>query len=135
MDEMEITFPGGLRVDASFGDFVVQTDQPPDTGGEASAPKPFDLFLASIATCAGIYILSFCRQRNIPTEDIRLVQRAQRDPETNMIASINLDIYLPSDFPARYVEAVVRTASLCSVKKHLANPPEFYIEPRVGMPE
>ena len=135
MDEMEVTFPGGARVDASFGDFVVKTDQPPQGGGDGSAPKPFDLFLASIATCAGIYIVSFCRQRHIPTENIRLVQRTQRDPETHMVTSINLDVYLPPEFPTRYVQAVIRTASLCSVKKHLANPPEIHIEPRMATPE
>jgi hypothetical protein len=48
--EMEITFPGGARVDASFGPYVVQTDQPSAGGGEGSAPTPFAVFLASLGT-------------------------------------------------------------------------------------
>ena len=73
--EMVIDFPGGARVDAHFGLFTVGTDQPPQGGGEGSAPTPFELFLSSIGTCAGIYVLGFCRQRSLPTDGIRIVHR------------------------------------------------------------
>jgi len=126
--DMEISFPGGARVDAAFGDFVVQTDQPPHGGGASSAPTPFALFLASIGTCAGIYILGFCRQRNIPAEDIRIRQRVESDPETRMVRHVALDILLPPDFPAKYAPALIKTAELCAVKKHMENPPAFTIE-------
>ncbi len=130
--EMEISFPGGARVDATLGNFVVQTDQPPHGGGEGSAPTPFALFLASIGTCAGIYILGFCRQRGIPTEDIRLRQNTEFDPETRMVRRVTLDIMLPPDFPAKYAPALVKSAQLCAVKKHLENPPAFTIETHIA---
>jgi putative redox protein len=129
--EMEISFPGGARVDAAFGDFVVKTDQPPRDGGEGSAPAPFALFLASIGTCAGIYILNFCRQRDIPTEHIRIRQSTEFDPETRLVRQVNLDIFLPPDFPQKYASALVNSAKLCAVKKHMENPPTFKIETHV----
>ena len=129
--EMEISFPGGARVDAAFGDFVVQTDQPPRGGGTGSAPTPFALFLASIGTCAGIYILGFCRQRDIPTENIRIRQHAEFDPQTHMVSHVTLDILLPPDFPARYAPALINSARLCAVKKHLEQPPAFTVETHV----
>ena len=121
--EMRIDFPGGARVDAHFGGLTLRTDQPPQAGGEGSAPTPFHTFLASLGTCAGIYVLGFCRRRGIPTEDIRLVQRMAEDPETHMVTRIWLDIQLPPDFPEQYRQAVVRAADQCAVKKHLAHPP------------
>lgn len=129
--EMEISFPGGRRVDASFGDFVVKTDQPPHDGGDGSAPTPFDFFLASMGTCAGIYIVGFCRQRDIPTQNIRIRQSIERDPETHMVRQVNMDIILPPDFPARYAPALVNSAKLCAVKKHLENPPAFQIQTHI----
>ena len=57
--EMIIDFPGGARVDAHFRGHTLPTDQPAGGGGEDSAPMPFEVFLASIGTCAGIYILGF----------------------------------------------------------------------------
>ncbi len=121
--EMVIDFPGDSRVDAHFGNFTVKTDQPP----EASAPTPFATFLASIGTCAGIYVLGFCRQRGIPTEGIRLVERLEVDRSTGMVTKVLLDIELPPSFPAKYKDAVIRSAEQCAVKKHFEHPPKFEI--------
>ena len=121
--EMVISFPGGKRVDAAFDGYVVKTDQPPQGGGDGSAPTPFSLFLASMGTCAGIYVLGFCQQRGLPTEGIYLRQSVDFDPATHMVSQVNLTIELPADFPEKYTSALVRAAQLCAVKKHLENPP------------
>jgi len=121
--EMIIDFPGGSRVDAHFGGFSVPTDQPP----AASAPTPFATFLSSIGTCAGIYVLGFCQQRGIPTDGIRIVQRMNSNPLTHMVDKIDLEIQVPSNFPDKYRDSLIRSAELCAVKKHLENPPQFEI--------
>jgi putative redox protein len=123
--EMIIDFPGGAKVDAHFDGFTVATDQPPQGGGENSAPTPFALFLASIGTCAGIYVLGFCKQRGLPTEGIRIVERINRDPATGMVSKIDLEIQVPPEFPEKYRPSLVKTAELCAVKKALAQPPSF----------
>jgi ribosomal protein S12 methylthiotransferase accessory factor len=123
--DMTVTFPGGARVDAQFGSHTIKTDQPVRSGGDDSAPAPFTLFLASIATCAGIYVLGFCKQRGLPTDGVRLVQRLEVDPRTGMVAKVGLDIEVPPAFPEKYREALVRAASQCAVKQHLENPPAF----------
>ena len=121
--EMLIDFPGGARVDAHFNQFTVKTDQPAQGGGEGSAPTPFATFLASLGTCAGIYVLGFCRQRGIPTDGIRLLQRMESDPATGLIGHVSLDIQLPPGFPEKYRDAMIRAAEQCAVKKHLEHPP------------
>ena len=125
---MLIDFPGGARVDAHFGQFNVQTDQPPMGGGQGSAPTPFALFLASLGTCAGIYVKGFCDNRNIPAENIRIIQTTVWNKEIHLPASIKLEIKLPPDFPEKYKESLINVANLCLVKKSIANPPEFSIE-------
>ncbi|NPV56420.1 MAG: osmotically inducible protein OsmC [Anaerolineae bacterium] len=128
--DMIIEFPGGARVDATLGPYTVRTDQPPAGGGEGSAPTPFSLFLASIGTCAGIYVLGFCQQRGLPTDGIRIIQRSHRDMTTGLIGEIDLEIQVPPTFPENYYEALVRSANLCAVKKHLENPPKFNVYTR-----
>lgn len=125
--EMIVDFPGGARVDAHFSGYDVKTDQPPMGGGDGSAPTPFAMFLASIATCAGIYVLGFCRQRGLPTEGIRIIQREQRNPVTGMVEKIDMEIQVPASFPEKYYEALVRSADQCAVKKHLEHPPRFNV--------
>jgi len=125
--EMIIDFPGGARVDAHFAGFTVPTDQPAPAGAN-TAPTPFATFLASIGTCAGIYVLGFCKQRGLPTEGVRIVQRAETDPATGMVVRITLDIEVPADFPEKYRPALVRAADQCKVKKHLEHPPVFEVK-------
>ena len=125
--DMVVTFPGGVRVDAQFGPHTIRTDQPQRGGGEDSAPAPFSLFLASIATCAGIYVLGFCKQRELPTDGISLVQRIEIDPRTGLVGQIAIDIQVPPGFPEKYHEALIRAATQCAVKKHLEHPPAFEV--------
>jgi ribosomal protein S12 methylthiotransferase accessory factor len=121
--DMLIDFPGGSKVDAHFGSFIIETDQPP----AGSAPTPFDVFLASIGTCAGIYVLGFCRQRNLPTEGIRIIQHNHPNKATGMMERIDLEIQVPPTFPTQYYSALVHSAELCKVKKTLENPPAFTV--------
>jgi ribosomal protein S12 methylthiotransferase accessory factor len=130
--DMVVDFPHGLRVDAHFGQFTVSTDQPIQAGGDSSAPTPFATFLASLATCAGIYVLGFCRQRNISTDGIRLVQRTDSDPSTGLVTRIGLEIQLPEGFPEQYKAAVIRAAEQCKVKKHFEHPPAVEVTTVLG---
>jgi putative redox protein len=125
--EMIINFPGGSRVDAHFGTFTVATDQPP----AASAPSPFEVFLSSIGTCAGIYILGFCKQRHLSTEGIRIVEQIDHSRVSGMVETIGLEIQIPPEFPEKYRDSLIRSAELCAVKKQIENPPIFEISTKV----
>jgi ribosomal protein S12 methylthiotransferase accessory factor len=130
--EMIIGFPGGARVDAQFGGLEVKTDQPPIGGGEGSAPTPFAVFLASIGTCAGIFVLGFCKQRGLPVEGIQIVQRMHSSPTSHgLMERIELEIQVPASFPEKYHKALVRSADQCLVKRHFENPPQFDIHTEV----
>lgn len=125
--EMKITFPGGSRVDADYGDRVIATDQSVANGGGGSAPEPYSLFLASIGTCSGIYVLSFCKNHGLSTDGVSLTQRMQFDSKTRRLARIDLEITVPPGFPERYRRALKRSAELCAVKRALADPPEIVV--------
>jgi putative redox protein len=126
--DIKVGFPGGKRVDAQVKEFTIQTDQPVYQGGDGSAPAPFDLFLASLATCSGIYVLSFLQQRNIPADDLSLTMRTELDPETKKIKTVYFDIQMPPDFPKKYYNAVIKSVNGCAVKKLIENPPEFKVQ-------
>jgi len=124
---MEVTFDGGKVITAHLNGHTIRTDQPVKAGGGNSAPAPFELFLASIGTCAGIYVKSFCDQREIPSENIRIIQSVEFDKETRLPSNIKLDIQLPADFPDKYKSAVINAAELCLVKKTINHPPQFEV--------
>ena len=124
---MEITFDGGKVVTAHTRSHSIRTDQPLDSGGENSAPAPFELFMASIGTCAGIYVKSFCDNRKIPTDGMKIIQTSEFDKETGLPVNIKIDIRIPSDFPEKYKNSLINVAELCKVKKTIANPPKFEV--------
>lgn len=130
--DMEVYFPGNKRVNARYKGFVIETDQSVASGGEGSAPAPFDLFLVSIGTCAGIYVVSFLQQRGLSTENAGIVLRPERDPETKLITKISLEVKLPVDFPEKYRDAVIRAVNTCAVKRHFDNPPVFETSITIG---
>ena len=128
MIPMKIYFPGGKRVYADFDGFTHMTDQPTPSGERGSAPSPFELFLAAMGTCAGIYVLGFCQQRGIDTTGLEMSQSMTFNPQTHLIEVIHLEIRLPDGFPEKYKSALIQAAQLCTVKKHLENPPRFEIQ-------
>ena len=130
--EMIMTFPGGKRVEADYKGFKIMTDQPVYAGGEGSAPSPFDLFLISIGTCAGYYVLAFCQKRDIPTNEVSVVLSTEKNPETRMVEKIKIDIRLPQAFPAKYEKAVIKAVNSCSVKAHILNAPSFEVKATLG---
>ena len=119
--DIEVILAGGDRVEALVKKDRIVTDQ------DGSAPKPFNLFLASIATCSGLYVARFCQKRKIPTDRIRIRQRSIKNPDTKMIDRIEISIELPEGFPERYIGAVKRAAAQCTVKKHMEQPPAFEV--------
>jgi len=125
--DMKVYFPGGRRVYADYGEHTIATDQPVRGGGDGSAPAPFDLFLASIGTCAGIYALGFMQQRGIDPEGSSISMSTQFDPAIGLISGIDIDLKLPEGFPDKYKSAIINAMNLCAVKKHMQQPPAFEI--------
>ncbi len=132
--EIDVRSAGGLVVEARFGTFQVATDQPVEDGGTNTAPSPFDLFLTSLATCAGYYVTAFCRERGLDTEGIALKMTSDWNDKSHLVEKIQMVITLPDDFPEKYRRAVIRVAGMCTVKRHLDNPPAFHITARNGRP-
>jgi ribosomal protein S12 methylthiotransferase accessory factor len=125
MNELRVDFPGGERVRATYRGFTIETDQPTDHGGAGTAPAPFDLFLASIATCAGYYLLAFLGQRGVPTDGVRLTLTTTWDEARGRVGTITLRLGLPAGFPEKYEKALVRAVDRCAVKQHVVEAPRF----------
>ncbi|MBT6503089.1 MAG: osmotically inducible protein OsmC [Deltaproteobacteria bacterium] len=124
---IQVSFPGGARVDAIIKDKLIKTDQSVKFGGEGSEPEPFEHFISSIATCAGIFALKFCQSREISTEGMSLSMECETDKVKKLYGKIAINLTLPEGFPEKYKEAIIRSMDQCTVKKHILDPPEFTI--------
>jgi ribosomal protein S12 methylthiotransferase accessory factor len=125
-EDVIITLDGKRRVTAHVGGHQIHTDQPVSNGGEDSAPSPFDLFLASLGACAGIFVQGFCATRGIDTSGIRIHEWPRYDAQ-GILKSVELAIDLPAGFPVRYHEPLLRAVEQCSVKRAIAAKPAFLV--------
>jgi len=125
--ELEVFFEDKLKVNAKLGDQIIRTDQSQAAGGDGSAPAPFELFLASIGTCSGIFVRHFCLQRGIDSTGIRIIQKHDFNPQTHMIEKVNIEVHLPEGFPEKYKDVIIKVVDQCAVKRHLQNPPAFNV--------
>jgi ribosomal protein S12 methylthiotransferase accessory factor len=132
MKEIRLTFPGEKRVNAEYKGFVIKTDQPVYAGGEGTAPAPFDLFLASIASCVGFYALAFCQNRGYRTDQISVTMKMRKNEEKKMIDKISFEIQLPDEFPEKYTKAIIKSMDKCAVKAHMVDTPEFDYLVKIG---
>ncbi len=128
---MEISFPGNKKVVSLYKGFSIETDQPKNEGGDGSAPEPFDLFLSSMGTCAGIYVIYFCEERNIDTTGMKMSLSFDRNEQTHLVETVHIQISLPPGFPEKYRSAVEKTAGLCTVKRNILNPPRFEVSAQI----
>ena len=133
---MEITFPGAMAVDAHYGGFTIRTDQPVKVGGSGSAPSPFDLFLASIGTCAGLFALRFCQQRGLDTTGLAVTLVGERGEEHGLMSLLRVEIRLPEAFPDKYRQAIVRAVEqlVSAGEAELVQRKGLALELRVGFP-
>lgn len=125
--QMDISFPGGVSVQADYKGFKVLSDQPEGNGGTNQAPSPYDLFLASLGNCAGFFALRFCQQREIDTTGLRLTLDSERDQQAHRLAKVSINIQLPAGFPEKYRAAIIKATDQCAVKQILFDPPEFEV--------
>lgn len=125
--DLVVTFPGGKKVDAALGEFVIRTDQPVRGGGEGSAPSPFAYCLAAMGTCAGIYVLGYLQARNLPTEGLKIVQSHAANPKTGELTMVSMRIVVPAGIDESHLQPMIRAAKLCAVKKMIENQPAFEI--------
>ena len=116
---MKSFFSGNKKVDVSYENFTINTDQAKKNGGDGTAPEPFDLFFAAIGACAGSYAKSFCDARDLPTTGMKLVLVPSVKNGLPHIEKIQLTLHVNQDFPEKYIKAVIKAMETCTVKKQL----------------
>ena len=122
---MRFRFAKDRIVHAETKGFTITTHVPADPGGEACAPTPVDLLLASLGTCTSYYVMRYCEEREIPMEDVSLSLDVDRDSASSVITKIKICISMPAVFPDERLAPVVHAASQCTVKRYLENCPEI----------
>jgi ribosomal protein S12 methylthiotransferase accessory factor len=126
--QVKVRFLDNLRLEARFGDFTVVSDQPIRYKGDGTAPGPFDYFLASSALCAAYFAKVYCNARDIPTEDISIVQDNMVDPENRYQQTFRIRAELPEGMAEKDRTGIIRAMDRCTVKRVIQNDLGFEVD-------
>ncbi len=119
MNGFKITFPGNKKIDVEFKHFKIKTDQAKENGGDKSAPEPFDIFIASLGACAGIYAKLFCDVRKLSTDQMHLFIDVVFKEGQKLMEQVNITLHVNELFPEKYIKPIIKSMSSCAVKNQL----------------
>lgn len=125
---IELSFPKNKQVMAKIGNFEILTDQPIKDGGNEEAPSPYSLFLVSLATCGGYYLLAFCQARGIDISKVKMIMEYIPRKDDVFKPTFVYRIRVSADFEDKYIEPLKRAINECAVKRAILAQPEFIIE-------
>ncbi len=130
MSGFKVTFPGNKKIDVAFNNFKIKTDQAKENGGDETAPEPYDVFISSLAACAGIYAKSFCDVRKLSTNNMYISCNVSFKEEQKLMDQVNITLHVNQDFPEKYIKAIIKSMNGCAVKNQLH--PDIKIETGVA---
>ena len=126
--QVKVRFLDNLRLEASFDDFTVIADQPIRYKGDGTAPGPFEYFMASSALCAAYFAKVYCNARDIPTEDISIVQDNIVDPENRYQQTFKIRAELPEGLSEKHRDGIISAMDRCTVKRVIQNGLGFKVD-------
>ena len=126
--KVNVIYLDNLKLEASFDDYKIISDQPVRYKGDGLAPGPFDYFLASSAMCAAYFVKVYCKARSIPTEGIRISQQNIVDPNNRYKQSFVIQAELPQSISEKDRNGIISSMDRCTVKRVIQNEIDFKIE-------
>jgi len=97
-------------------------DQPAPGGGDAG-PTPTELFVASLAACAGFYARRFLARHGLPEGQLELSCEFEWAPDHSRVTSIALRVALPRGVPDGLEAPLLRVIEGCTVHQSIRQMP------------
>ena len=127
--DIALRYKGGKQFEASARGHSLICDQPFDDNGNDAGMTPPELFLASLAACAGYYAAEYLNVRGLPSEELEIRASALKGDKPARMVSITLDVNAPG-LNKRHRDGILRAVDSCLLKNTLHLPP--HVEVHVG---
>jgi len=134
MSPVTVTWDGGVRFTADIRGHKVSVDQPPQGGGQDTAPMPLELLPASLGTCVALFVQQFLVTRGIDATGMKVEVTAHGAPNPHRIGRFEVAVNIPGGVPEKYRDAVRRAAEGCTVHHTLSHGPEIEVTVAEGAP-
>ncbi len=124
---LTVKYIGGKRFEASCRSHKITIDPPESVGGTDEGMNPVELLIASVASCAAYFAMTFLSRRveELAGLEVRCGWQYSEDP--HRVGIMDLTIVLPADLGERDKEGLPRAVDDCAVKSTLEHPPRIRV--------
>jgi len=119
MNNLTVAYQGGIKFEAMTGKHKLIIDLPPEKGGTDEGMAPPDLFVASLGSCIGVYVVRYCQNAKIDTEGCAISLDWSLSDDKKSIAAVEVKIRLPKADPGPRARAVLEAARSCLIHNTL----------------
>src|ERR1041384_1575479 len=131
MTPIELRYDSGDRFAMRIRAHNLLVDQPVEDGGDDMGPSPVELFVASIASCAGFYAERFLKRRGMDPFGLRVsCDYLMADERPARVAWVGVSVCVPEPLTDQEHQVLERVLEHCTVKNSLESPPLLALEVR-----
>lgn len=130
--ELTVSYLGDLKLQAEVRGHQVLCDQPRDAGGTDQGMTPAELFLVSIAACAGHYAAYYLKTRNLPAAGLKVHLSCEKQAQPARLDQFVIRIVNPAPLSEKDTEGVKRAAEKCLVKNTIMGSPSMNVVVEAG---
>ncbi len=129
MEYTEIKYINGKKFSAQNRTHTIIIDQPKEGGGEDQGPTPPELFIDSLGSCIGVYVLAFCKNTGLDSSGMKInLEWEKASDKPSRIKTISAKIYLPNADVGARKAALLKVAESCLVHETIRSHPDIKIE-------
>ena len=128
---MKITYNGKKEFTVTIRNHTFTVDQPEDNGGDNIGPTPPEIFAASLGTCIGVYVTSYCNAKGINCKGISFDVDWMFSEEHEKINNISVNINMPDESYKIREKAILKAAEHCLIHNTLNSNPQIVVAVKV----
>ncbi len=127
MPEITAKHMGDMKFETQIGNHKLIIDVPPEMQGKDRGPTPPQLFIASLASCIGIFAASYCNNAGINAEDLSVTLSFDKLTEPTRLGNFKAVVKIPKGDVGKREKAVIHAASHCPIHETIHSPQEVEI--------
>ena len=113
-------YKGDMLFESEMGSHTLTIDVPPAMGGNDRGPTPPELFIASLGSCVGAFVASYCAKSGVDATDLRVDVSFDKEENPTRLVNVQVTIFLPHGECKNRRQAMQRVAEHCPVHETIA---------------
>ena len=127
MEELKIDYLGGIGFQAKARGHAMTIDLAKEKGGLDQGMNPPEVFIASLGSCIGVYVVRYCQNAGLNTEGLNIAMAWKLSDDKHKISEINIGISLPNAEVGKREKAIMEVARHCLIHNTILGQPRIQV--------